>query len=496
MLDAAGIITFANTGVEAIYGYPSSEVIGRPISLFYSPEDLAGGKLLHELQLARTIGNYGEEGWRSRKDGSFFWANVVVTPIYTDEKELLGFSKIVRDLTQRKATEQALKESEERYRLMVEVVKDYAIFMLDPQGHIASWNEGAGRLKGYRADEILGKHFSVFYTPEDLAISKPKWELEIAISTGKYEEEGWRVRKNGSLFWANVLITAVFNSENKLVGFTKVTRDLTERRQAEQALKESEERFRSLAVELSHTNTELERANKELESFAFMASHDLQEPLRKIQAFGEMLQTQFAEHLPPDGANLIQRMQSAAGRMQVLVRELLTYSRLNRGDQPLEAVTLNQVVTDVLNDLETIIREKQAIVQVESLPTISGNAMQLRQLFQNLLSNAIKFTRPGQTPLVQIKSYPVPPDQLPVQQSINNNQWVAIDVTDNGIGFDEKYRERIFQMFQRLHTRSEYPGTGIGLAICKKVAENHGGTITVASEPGHGTTFTVYLPAS
>ncbi|WP_345243932.1 PAS domain S-box protein [Nibrella saemangeumensis] len=496
MLDTAGTITFSNPGAGPVYGYAPDDLIGKSILIFQPAQTSDQTKQAPELASALANGQYSEEGWQLRKDGRRFWASVLITPIYTEEQQLLGYSQVVRDLTRRKETEDALKQSEERYRLMVEAVRDYAIFMLDPQGHIVSWNEGAKRLKGYLAEEIIGKHFSAFYTPEDLAAGKPGRELEIAKATGKYEEEGWRLRKDSSLFWANVVITALFNAENKLIGFTKVTRDLTERRQAERALKESEERFRTLAHELSSANTELGRANKELEVFAYVASHDLQEPLRKIQAFGDILQNQFSEQLTPEGTSLIQRMQSAASRMNTLIKDLLTYSRISREDQPFDAIALNRTVDGVLNDLETVIREKQADIQVGTLPTINGNELQLRQLFQNLLSNALKFAQPDQVPQISIKSNPVPLKQLPVPLTGRKGEWVAIDVTDNGIGFDTKYKDRIFQMFQRLHTRSEYPGTGIGLAICRKVAENHGGAIAVNSEPGHGTTFTVYVPVA
>ncbi len=234
LLDPTGIILTWNAGAESIKGYRAAEIIGQHFSRFYSKESVASGWPAHELDVATTTGRFEEDAWRIRKDGTRFWANVVITPLRDDSGEPRGFLKITRDLTDRKQAEEKLRLSEERFRLMIEGVQDYAIFMLDPLGHVATWNLGAQRIKGYTADEIIGRHFSCFYPPEALQRGWPAEELIRATAEGHFEDEGWRVRKDGSTFWASVVLTPVYDEGRTLRGFAKVTRDLTERKQAEE----------------------------------------------------------------------------------------------------------------------------------------------------------------------------------------------------------------------------------------------------------------------
>jgi hypothetical protein len=243
MLDTEGTIRSWNPGARNIKGYDAGEIIGRHFSVFYPREAVESRHPWRELQIARKVGRFEEEGWRLRKDGSRFWANVVISRVNDDEGRHIGFAKVTRDLTARKAAEEALRESEERFRLMVESVQDYAIFVLDPRGRIRSWNRGAERIKGYTSEQIIGKHFSIFYTDDARAIGHPEWELAVAARDGRYQEEGWRVRSDGGLFWANVVITALFAPDGTLVGYAKVTRDLTERKKAEESLRENEARL-------------------------------------------------------------------------------------------------------------------------------------------------------------------------------------------------------------------------------------------------------------
>jgi two-component system, cell cycle sensor histidine kinase and response regulator CckA len=248
VLDPSGLVLTWNAGAQRLKGYTASEIIGQHFSVFYLKSDVAAGKPEHGLEVARRRGRFEDEGWRVRKDGSRIWADVVITALHNEQHELVGFAKVTRDLTQRRRDEDALLEGEQRFRLLVQGVRDYAIFMLDPNGLVATWNDGAELIKGYWAEEIIGKHLSVFYPPEDVAAGKPERELEAAVRLGRVEDEGWRVRKDGSRFWASVVITALRNSSGELTGFAKVTRDLTERRaRMEEALADA----RRVATETS-----------------------------------------------------------------------------------------------------------------------------------------------------------------------------------------------------------------------------------------------------
>src|SRR5438105_6383153 len=244
MLDVGGRLASWNAGAERIKGYSAEEIIGQHFSRFYPPEGVQARKPEGELQVAAAEGQWAEEGWRVRKDGSRFWASVVITALRSADGELLGFGKVTRDVTERHEMEQALRETERRFHLIVEGAKDYALLMLDPEGRVVSWNAGAERLKGYRAEEIVGQHFSRFYPPEDVQAGKAERALQQAVAEGRWEDEGWRVRKDGSRFWANVIMTALHDAEGTPLGFAKLTRDLTERRRVEAGHRQNEERLR------------------------------------------------------------------------------------------------------------------------------------------------------------------------------------------------------------------------------------------------------------
>ena len=263
MLDPGGRIASWNAGAERIKGYKAPEIIGQHFSTFYSKEDVRSGKPQRLLDDAKKEGRTGDEGWRIRKDGSRFWANVTITAIKDASGSLIGFGKVTRDLTERRRTEIALRRSEERSRLFVDAVQDYAIFMLDPEGCVSTWNTGAERIKGYKASEIIGHHFSRFYPEEDVRAGKPPWELDVATKEGRFEEEGWRIRKDGSRFWANVIITAVRDRAGELLGFSKVTRDVTERMLAQKSLEESRQRLRESEKSLRDLSLHLLRTQDE-----------------------------------------------------------------------------------------------------------------------------------------------------------------------------------------------------------------------------------------
>jgi PAS domain S-box-containing protein len=354
--------------------------------------------------------------------------------------------------------------------LLVESVHDYAIFLLDPQGTIVTWNPGAEHLKGYTADEAIGSHFSMFYTDEDRAIDHPAAELEVAARTGRYEEEGWRVRKDGSRFWANVLLTAVRDPAGGLRGFAKVTRDLTARRAAEAALRQANER--------------LARTNRELDRFAAVAAHDLQEPLRTVAGFAQLLQERHAVQLDERGQTYLGYVSAAVERMQRLVDDLLGYAKA--AEEAPAAGTVDLVVSAeaVVAELRAAIGERGAevVVEVHDGARVRAHSRDVESVLRNLVSNAVKFAD-AQQPRVVVRTTPVQAD-------------IRIDIIDNGIGVDPAERPRLFRPFQRLHSASDYPGTGLGLAIAQRVVERSGGSIGVDSVAGEGSRFWFTLPAA
>jgi PAS domain S-box-containing protein len=476
MLDTTGHILTWNEGAKSTKGYSSQEIIGRHFSTFYTATDLEDKKPERELTIAIATGKYEEEGWRVKKNGSVFWANVVITALFNENNQHVGFSKVTRDLSERKENEEQLRLSEERYRSLVEQVLDYGIFMLDEKGRIISWNEGAKRIKGYTAEEILGKYFSIFYTEEDIIKGKPAHELKVAQTSGKYEEEGWRLRKDGSLFWANIVITAVYNNQGQLIGYSKVTRDLTERKESERALRESYDRYRRLAEELEHANAELSYANQELEQFTSIVSHDLQEPIRTIKSFLQLIDMKLEEGSVLEIKNYLGKSQNAANRMRELIHNLLHYAQLSRGDMISQRVDVSELFHQALQNLRTAIEANNAHIQIENeVAFIYGDPVQLVQLVQNLVSNALKFTVSGNP-------------QIRIRCTLENGV-VQFSVSDNGIGIAKGDLNKVFEIFKRLSTEKAYPGTGIGLAICKKIVDRHHGRIWPESVPGKGTTF-------
>jgi len=379
----------------------------------------------------------------------------------------------------------ARKKTEEIFRLLVNEVKDYAILMVDPNGKIASWNEGAKRIKGYEGKEVIGKHISIFYDKKEAQNFKPDANLQEAILFGRHETEGWRLRKDGSRFWASVTITP-FKDERtgNLLGFSKVTRDMTERKRAEDRLfhahQDLENVVQQRTAELARANQELARSNQELEQFAYIASHDLKEPLRMIAAYVELLRRSYKGHINETADSYIEFVVEGVQRMNRLIRDLLIFSQVGNEKLVMEPSDMNPLVADVIENLNSRIQESKAIIECSSLPIIPLNAIQISQVFQNLLSNALKFRR-SETPLIRIGA------------KKQRGEWI-FSVSDNGIGMDSRYLDRIFVIFQRLHTQSEYPGTGIGLSICKKIIERHGGRIWVESKLGEGSTFYLSLP--
>ena len=352
-LDPDGYVLSWNAGAERLKGYTADEIIGQHFSVFYPEKDLAADKPGTELRTAIETGRVEDEGWRIRKDGSRFWANVLITALKDDNGKLLGFAKVTRDLSTRRAAEEDLRQSEQRFRLLVQSVQDYAIFMLDPSGHIATWNDGAQKIKGYTASEIIGQHFSVFYPPEDVA--KTAHELRVAEETGKCEDEGWRIRKDGSRFWASVVITAIRDAKGRLAGFSKVTRDLTERRAAHdraiedarrlaaeeaargaaeaqtQELRSLSEQLRTQSLELERRREEAETANRVKSEFLAAMSHELRTPLNAIGGYAQLIQLGLSGPVTEAQLQQLDRVQKSQQHLLSVINDILNYSRLEAG---------------------------------------------------------------------------------------------------------------------------------------------------------------------
>ena len=438
----------------------------------------------YRWQLSRAIPQIDENGKIQMWVGSS--TDVQDQKMFTNELE-----KQVKERTKELLLiNESLEKSEERYHLMIDEVQDYAILYIDKYGIVENWNIGAQKIKGYKAEEIIGKNFSIFYTQSDRKNELPQRLLEIAKETGKAVHEGWRIRKNGTVFWANVVITAVHNKKNELIGFSKVTHDLTEK-------KETEDKFKLNALELQQKNMELEKMNKELQSFAYISSHDLQEPLRKIQTFATQIIERESQNLSEIGKDKFKRMQNAAQRMQALINDLLAYSKTNIQDVKFERTDLALIIEEVKEDLLEELDEKNVIIKNDKICDeiiLDIIPFQFRQILYNLLSNSIKFSRSDIPIQIEINCIIAKGNTLKNNLLLEENDYCHLVISDNGIGFEQEYGEKIFEVFQRLHGRDQYTGTGIGLAIVKKIVDNHNGIITARGELNKGARFDIYIP--
>jgi PAS domain S-box-containing protein len=476
LMDADGIILNWNKGAEKIKQYSEKEILGKHFSMFYLEDDIRTGLPQRLVKEAGETGSAEQEGWRKRKDGTKFWGSTTITAIHDDNKIVIGYCKVTRDLTEKKINSDNLRMSEERYHQMIAEVQDYAIILLSPDGIIQNWNTGAEKIKGYKAAEVIGRKFELFYTHEDRESGLPDKLLNLARLTGKATQEGWRVRKDGTRFWGTIVITALHNKDNQLIGFSKVTRDLTEKKIAEE--------------KLAAYTTELEIQNSELEQFAYVASHDLQEPLRKIRTFTELIQ----ENLQDEDfvKTYLNKLDRSAARMTEQINDLLNYSRVSKTETLKQPINLNHLLEQVKEDFEILIQERNAVIESEPLPIVFGNPSQIGQVVSNLISNSIKFCVAD--PRIKIsytlvKAEDIP--EIPVKKAL---KYIVLKFTDNGIGIDPQYNAQIFGLFQRLHGKETFAGTGIGLALCKKIVEKHEGFIAVQSELDKGTSFILYLP--
>jgi PAS domain S-box-containing protein len=464
-----------NPSWERTLGFTEQELMAKPYTEFVHPDDREATVVETSRIEEPGTACFAFENRYLCKDGSYKWLawNAVSVP----EQELSY--AVARDVTERKRADETLRESTEQLRLLVDTVKDYAIFMLDPSGRVASWNQGAEGIKGYKPNEIIGRHFSCFYTPEDMQNGKPEHELQVAIVEGRYEEEGWRIRKDGSRFWANVIITALTDGAGKLRGFSKITRDATERRKAQQQIEQQNR-------ELELRNREVERATKLKSKFLASMSHELRTPLNAIVGFSDLLaegtpgtlnakQRRFVDHIKQGSAHLLQ-----------LINDILDLSKIEAGQLELrcEDFQIKAALPEVLSTIRPLAMAKNVQIEqkMESDEHVYADRVRFKQILYNLLSNAVKFTPKAGRIDIECRK---------------DGDSVCISVTDTGVGIRAEDQAVIFEEFRQVEgpAGTTQEGTGLGLAITKRLVEQQGGRISLESEFGKGSRFSFTLPA-
>jgi PAS domain S-box-containing protein len=475
MLSPEGIINSWNAGAQRFKGYTGDEIIGQHFSRFYTDEDRAAGVPKRALQTALDHGKFEDEGWRVRKDGTRFWASVVIDPIRDSHGVLVGFAKITRDITDRKRAAEQLHSSEERFRLLVQGVTDYAIYMLSPSGEITNWNSGAKRIKGYEEHEVINTHFSRFYIDEDAARGLPMKALSTAVAEGRFESEGWRVRKDGSRFWAHVVIDPIRSQLGELIGFAKITRDITERRNA--------------AADLEKANVALFHSQK-LEAIGKLTggvAHDFNNLLSVIVNGLGVLQRRLQS---PEDVRILDAMARAAARGATLTQQLLTFAR----QQPLKQDNYN--LNEVIGSFEAVLRRAgKGTVRFDmeiapDLALVHVDAAQVEAALLNLIVNARDATPEGgritlRTEMVQLAPKAV--GTLPA------GPYVKVSVEDTGSGMSKETASRAIEPF--FTTKPVGQGTGLGLSQAYGLAQQSGGDLVIESALGKGTTVSLYFPA-
>jgi PAS domain S-box-containing protein len=477
MLDPNGFVVSWNPGAQLIKGYTAEEIVGQHFSRFYSAEDRAAGLPKNALSEATRNGRFATEGWRFRKDASRFWASAVIDPVYQDGK-LVGFAKITRDMTeQRKAQLDAL-ESERRFRLLVEGVTDYAIYMLSPEGIITNWNAGAQRIKGYSSSEIVGKHFSCFYVAEDVDAGLPDRALARARLEGRYEAEGWRRRKDGSRFWAGVVVDAI-HDEGKLIGFAKITRDLTERREAQLQLDQSREQlFQSQKMEA-------------VGQLTGGLAHDFNNLLAGISGSLELMKKRIAEGRLTEIDHYVAAAAGAASRAAALTHRLLAFARRQTLDS--KPISPNGLVTDMVELIQRTIGPaiRLKIVLAPSLKLILCDPHQLENTLLNLCINARDAMPDGGQLTIETADVVVE-HSAARERELDPGRYAVICVTDTGTGMSSDVLQRAFEPF--FTTKPIGKGTGLGLSMTYGFIRQSGGQVRIDSEVGKGTVVRLYLP--
>ncbi|MBB5468002.1 PAS domain S-box-containing protein [Paraburkholderia sp. CI2] len=479
-LTGHGEVASWNPGARRIKGYAADEIIGRHFSVFYTDDDRHAGVPDAALRAAREHGQYDSEGWRVRKDGTKFWASVLITPLYAADGTFIGFGKIVRDTTDKRMAYEAVIESERRFRLLVQGVTDYAIFMLSPEGHVTNWNLGAARIKGYEASEVLGTHFRRFYTAEEAAQGLPEHGLHTAATEGRFETEGWRVRKDGSRFWANIVIDAIRDEEGTLVGFAKITRDVTERKTAQEQL----EKARAALLQ----SQKMEALGKLTGGVA----HDFNNVLQVLRGNLELLEGRHGRD-----AWTRERLYKAIDAVEHganLASQLLAFGRR----QALQPIVVNLAV--MLRSMDDLLR--RALGEVIEVETVIAGGLwntlvdpnHLENVVLNLAINARDAMPEGGKLTLELSNAMLDEHYSALAADVREGQYVLLAITDTGTGMTRDVLERAFEPF--FTTKPEGQGTGLGLSMAYGFIKQSGGHVRIYSEPGHGTTVKIYLPRS
>jgi PAS domain S-box-containing protein len=480
LLNPDGYIVSWNPGARRLKGYEDSEIIGQHFSRFFTLDDQRRGLPQIALETATREGRFENEGWRLRKDGSKFWALAVIDAIHDEDRNLLGFVKITRDMTERRAAEQRLLESETRFRQLVESVVDYAIFHLDPNGMVSSWNAGAERIKGYRPEEIIGSHFSQFYTEEDRAAGVPQKALDTARRTGKFDAEGWRVRKDGTRFWASVVIDVIRNGLGELVGFAKVTRDITERMEAQRLLHETHEHL---------------AASQKMDAVGQLSggiAHDFNNLLMIVLGNLETVQRHAREAAHPNMQRAINNAMRGAQRAASLTQRLLAFSRRQAlNPKPLD---INRFL---LGSAEFLHRSLGETIEIETagaagLWTVEVDSSQLDIALLNLAINARDAMPKGGKLTIEAANAILDREYCQSNPEVSPGQYVMLSVSDTGAGMTKDVLSRAFEPF--FTTKELGHGTGLGLSQVYGFVKQSSGHIKIYSEVGQGTTVKIYLP--
>jgi PAS domain S-box-containing protein len=504
--DKDGKINFCNEAAEALWGrvpdFGNDRYTGA-WKMYTANETLIPANALSPVGVALGAGTpqNGIEYIIERPDGSRRLVIQQSRAIFDEQRLAVGTLNSLMDITELKQMGESLasqkmlnshtkelirkneelKRSEERYHKMIEEVEDYAILLLDKDGIIQNWNKGAEKIKGYREDEIIGQSFRIFYLPEDRDKKLPEELINRAAREGKAVHEGWRVRKDSTRFWGSIVITALHDEHGAIIGFSKVTRDLTE--------------IKAASDKINNYARELEFQNRELQQFAYAAAHDLKEPLRKVQFYNSVILEKVSGTLPEKEKTYLNNSVNSVIRMRGLIDDLLRYSEMVRMDEAFKSVGLRAIVEEVKAFYLETLGAGNIDLDISESVKIWVIPFQIRQLFENLIGNAIKYQQKDNP--VQITITCSREDRLARESGPDGLQpYYKITVRDNGIGFQPAYAAKIFDLFHRLHGRTEYPGTGVGLAICKKIVQNHQGSIEADGITGEGSVFTVHLPAT